>query len=200
MTNSFDPIIQEKDLTSKLVVGFERLSEVFRVLLWEKSKETGLSPIQIQILLFIKHHDTYLANVSQLSREFNLKKPTISDAIKVLFEKGFITKEIGEDARAYTIHLSDKGQDLTTSLQAFDDPLRKTIESLKFEEKSALYEGLIKIIFELNKVGIIKVQRTCFGCKFHQKKEGGDYCSFINKSLENSDLRLDCNDFIPALD
>ena len=198
MANSFDPIIQEKDLTSKLVVGFERLSEVFRVLLWEKSKETGLSPIQIQILLFIKHHDTSLANVSQLSREFNLKKPTISDAIKVLFEKDFITKEIGEDARAYTIHLSNKGDDLAATLQTFDNPLRKTIESLKSSEQKALYEGLIKIIFELNKAGIIEVQRTCFGCKFHQRKGESHYCSFINKSLNNSDLRLDCNDFVAA--
>ncbi len=196
MANSFDPIFQEKDLTSKLVVGFERLSEVFRVLLWEKSKETGLSPIQIQILLFIKHHDSNLANVSHLSREFNLKKPTISDAIKVLFEKDFITKEVGEDARAYTIRLSDKGQGLTKSLETFDNPLRKTIENLNTNKQRALYDGLVKVIFELNKAGIIEVQRTCFGCKFYESKGSDHYCTFIRKPLKNNELRLDCNDFI----
>ena len=87
MANLFDPKVQESDLSSKSVVGLERISEVFRVLLWQKSNETGLSPIQIQLLIFIKNHDSSLANVSQLAREFNMKKPTISDAVKVLFQK-----------------------------------------------------------------------------------------------------------------
>lgn len=198
MTSSFDPKFQEKDLTSKIVVGIERLSEVFRVLLWEKSKETGLSPIQIQILLFIKHHDSSMANVSHLSREFNLKKPTISDAIKVLFEKKLIEKEIGEDARGYTITLSTKGNKLVNTLQVFDEPLRNSIEELGVDTRDALYDGLVKIIFGLNQSGIIDVQRTCYGCQFYEKQGSGHYCQFIKEELKRNQVRLDCDDFQPV--
>ena len=195
MANSFDPKRQEKDLTSKIVVGIERLSEVFRVLLWEKSKETGLSPIQIQLLLFIKDHDPSMANVSQMSREFNLKKPTISDAVKVLFEKKLIEKEIGEDARAYTISLSPEGFKLVKNLETFDRPLRDIIEKLDVQKTAQFYNGMVKMIHGLNQSGVIDVQRTCFGCKFYEKSGPNHYCQFIKKELFDKDLRLDCNDF-----
>lgn len=47
----FDPKNQIKDVSSKIVAGLERISEAFKVLLWEKAKALGLSPIQIQILI-----------------------------------------------------------------------------------------------------------------------------------------------------
>ncbi len=195
MSNSFDPKFQEEDLTSKIVVGIERLSEVFRVLLWEKSKETGLSPIQIQILLFLKSHDRSMATVSYLSKEFNLKKPTISDAVKVMFEKRLIDKETGEDARGYTISLTARGARLVDTLQDFDSPLRKSIQGMGLPANQAIYDGLVKVIFNLNQSGIIEVQRTCYGCQFYQKEANSHYCSFINKGLKTEDLRLDCTDF-----
>ena len=80
----FNPDFQQKDISSKLVAGLERISEVFKVLLWEKAKQVSLSPIQIQILIFIAYHKQELCNVSHLAREFNITKPTVSDAIKIL--------------------------------------------------------------------------------------------------------------------
>ncbi|WP_436514574.1 MarR family winged helix-turn-helix transcriptional regulator [Ekhidna sp. To15] len=195
MANSFDPKNQVIDLTSKIVVGVERLSEVLRVLLWEKSKETGLSPIQIQLLLFIRHHDSSLANVSHLSKEFNLKKPTISDAIKVLHEKKLIEKEKGEDARGYTILLSPSGRRLVDTLQGFEAPLRESIDTLDKHAQEELYTGLVKMIFGLNQSRIIDVQRTCFGCSFYEKQDDGHFCQFIKKQLSDSEIRLDCEDF-----
>lgn len=195
MSNSFDPKIQEVDLTSKIVVGLERLSEVFRVLLWEKSKETGLSPIQIQILLFVKTHNKSLANVSYLSKEFNLKKPTVSDAVKVMFYKGLIDKEAGEDARAYTIVLTKDGNKMVRQLEGFDEPLKKEVASLSNMDQKSFYESLVKIIFSLNQSGIIEVQRTCYGCQFYESQKSGHFCQFIKKPLKEDEIRLDCEDF-----
>ena len=195
MTNSFDLKQQESDITSKLVVGLERLSEVFRVLLWEQSKITGLSPIQIQILIFLKNHDESLANVSHLSSEFNLKKPTVSDAIKVLFAKGLIKKEAGVDARAYTIHLTGDGKRLVKEVQNFAEPLHSRLAELSVSDKQSFHKSLTQLIFRLNQAGIIQVQRTCFGCRFYEKNEASHYCNLLERSLEDKDLRLDCQEF-----
>ncbi|MEQ6168483.1 MarR family winged helix-turn-helix transcriptional regulator [Ekhidna sp. MALMAid0563] len=195
MANLFDPKVQESDLSSKSVVGLERISEVFRVLLWQKSNETGLSPIQIQLLIFIKNHDSSLANVSQLAREFNMKKPTISDAVKVLFQKELITKESGSDARAYTILLTKKGKSMVDSLKDFGEPVKDILDELDPKEKDALFQSLAKVIFKLNQRGLIDVQRTCFGCRFYEKSSNGHYCQFIKKSLLENQIRLDCGDF-----
>ena len=88
MENSpFNPEQQEKDLSSKIVAGLERVSEVFKILLWQKAKAIKLSSIQIQILIFLAFHKSSLCNVSHLAKEFNVTKPTISDAIKILDKK-----------------------------------------------------------------------------------------------------------------
>jgi DNA-binding MarR family transcriptional regulator len=199
MANSFDPAFQENDLTSKLVVGLERLSEVFRVLLWEQSKTTGLSPIQIQLLIFIKNHHSKLANVSDLSKEFNLKKPTVSDAIKVLYNKGLITKEAREDARAYTIRLTSEGIKMVSQVEDFAEPLRNSLSELSSDEKNSFYSALTEVIFKLNQTGIIQVQRTCFACKYYDGQGEGHYCKLLDRPLQNKDLRLDCNEFESSL-
>ena len=195
MPSSFDPKVQEHDLTSKIVVGLERMAEVFRVLLWDKAKVTGLSPIQIQILLFIHTHDASLANVSQLSRTFNLKKPTISDAIKSLFEKGLIRKETGEDARAYTVFLTPEGINVLKEVENFDESLRVSIEKLQGEDRSGLFASLNKVIHELLQDEVLSVQRTCSVCKFYKKQANGHYCRFLEKSLKPDEIRIDCDDF-----
>ncbi len=56
MKNVFDLEIQNSAIEGKIVAGMERLSQVFRILLWEKAKKHNLSPIQIQLLIFIKNN------------------------------------------------------------------------------------------------------------------------------------------------
>ena len=75
----FDVNFQNQDLASRIVAGMERIAESYRVLLWDYAKTTGLSPIQIQMLIFMRYHAEEWCNVSALAREFNMTKPTISD-------------------------------------------------------------------------------------------------------------------------
>ena len=57
MSNSdFNLDYQNKNIESKIVAALERLSQAFRVLLWQESKEFSLSPIQVQVLIFLLHH------------------------------------------------------------------------------------------------------------------------------------------------
>ena len=118
MDNSvFNPNHQVEDLSSKIVSGLERVSEVFKVLLWEKAKQVGLSPIQIQILIFVAYHKQDLCNVSHLAKEFNVTKPTISDAVKTLDKKQLILKDYSSsDSRSYSIHLSQLGKQTVSEL------------------------------------------------------------------------------------
>ncbi len=194
--NPFDPDIQRKDLSSRLVVGFERIAEVFRVLLWDHAKELGLSPIQIQLLIFIDVHPTELCTVSHLAKEFNMTKPTVSDAVKVLVQKELVKKVTGTgDARSYSLALSKKGKDVINQVGGFTQPLYRSVDAFSIEEKKYLYHLLTKLIFQLNKDEIISVQRTCFGCRFHEEKKAGHYCHFIKEDLKDHEIRLDCNDF-----
>ena len=194
--STFNPKQQEKDISSKIVAGLERVSEVFKVLLWEKAKLVGLSPIQIQILIFIAFHKQNLCNVSHLAKEFNVTKPTISDAIRVLDKKRMLVKEVSVyDSRSYSIKLSDLGNDMVSQTYDFSNPLKKQINGFSQSELESLFGTLSQLIYKLNRNGILSVQRTCFGCKFYTNNDENDYCDLLQKELLSQEIRIDCLEF-----
>ena len=191
----FNTEFQQKSVTSKIVVGLERISEVFKVLLWEHAKVIGLSPIQIQIVIFIAYHKHQLCNVSHLAKEFNVTKPTVSDAIKVLDRKKFIVKDYSSsDSRSYSIFLSELGKKTVSETENFANPIQEQLKTIEQPELENLFKTLSKLIYQLNKNGLLTVQRTCYGCKFYEKSTT-DYCNLLNKELLNNDIRLDCPEF-----
>jgi len=192
----FNIEFQQKSITSKIVVGLERLSGVFKVLLWEHAKTIGISPIQIQLLIFIAYHKQELCNVSHLAKEFNITKPTISDAIKVLDKKEFIVKDYSTpDNRSYSILLSDKGKGIVAETENFANPIKTQLKSVEKDELENLYTTISQLIYQLNQKGIISVQRSCFSCKFYNKSNNRDYCNLLDRQLLNGDIRLDCPEY-----
>jgi DNA-binding MarR family transcriptional regulator len=187
---------QNSSLDSKIVAGLERLSQVFRILLWEKAKEHGLSPIQIQLLIFIKHHSQEKATVSYLAQEFNLTKPTISDAIKVLEQKKIVKKYIdANDTRSYTIQLTAAGIKIVLETEDFANPLAEIVSKSNQAGKLVLWENIYSLISQLNKLQIISVQRTCFNCKHYSMKNKNPFCSLLEQKLQVRDIRIDCEEF-----
>ena len=192
----FDPNYQESSLESKIVVGLERLSSAFRALLWEHAKEIGLSPIQIQLLIFTAFHPSHLCNVSHLAAEFNLTKPTISEAIRVLANKGLVSKQRSEsDLRAFTIVLTQEGRQIVTATEDFSSPIHSLVSRLEVSQQEQLFSSLTQLISGLNRTGVLSVQRTCSNCRFFAQLENRFHCNLMQKELQAQDLRLDCNEF-----
>ena len=192
----FDPSNQNADLSAKIVAGLERISEAFKVLLWDQSKNTGLSPIQIQMMIFMAFHGEEFNSVSQLSEEFNLTKATISDAVRVLEKKELIKKiPSPTDGRAYNISLTAKGKEVVQKTMHFADPVKKIIDAMDFVQKEETYQTISQLIYQLHRKGVISVQRTCMACRFYEKKRRYGYCNFLNMELRERDIRIDCPEF-----
>ncbi len=192
----FNLINQNSSLDNKIVAGLERLSQVFRILLWEKAKEHSLSPIQIQLLIFIQHHSTEKTTVSYLAQEFNFTKPTISDAIKVLEQKNFIKKNTdSSDTRSYTIQLTASGQKIVLETENFANPITEIITKSNEADKLILWVNISNLISLLNRQEIISIQRTCFNCGHYTVKNKNAFCSLLNQKLLTKDIRIDCEEF-----
>ena len=192
----FNLINQNSSLDNKIVAGLERLSQVFRILLWEKAKEHGLSPIQIQLLIFIQYHSTDKCTISYLAQEFNFTKPTISDAIKVLEQKNFIKKNTdSSDTRSYTIQLTASGKKIVLETENFANPITEIITKSNEADKLILWENISNLISLLNRQEIISIQRTCFNCGHYTIKNKNAFCSLLNQKLLTKDIRIDCEEF-----
>ncbi|MBR9852960.1 MAG: winged helix-turn-helix transcriptional regulator [Algicola sp.] len=191
--SSFHLTEQNQKIESRIVVALERISEAFRVLLWKKSKETSLSPIQIQILIFISFHSLEKCKVSYLADEFNMTKATISDSIRVLLSKDLVAKETDpQDTRSYTLSLTQKGKTIAKEAAFFASSIERPIDKLTQEQKTVMLNGLLQLIYDLNKSGIITIQRMCFTCSHYKPKNGIHYCNLLKTKLAAPDIRLDC--------
>jgi DNA-binding MarR family transcriptional regulator len=187
---------QNANLDKKIVAGLERISQVFKILLWDKSKQHQLSPIQIQLLIFINYHSQNQATVSYLAQEFNVSKPTISDTIKTLEQKKYIQKITDQvDARSYTIELTDLGKSIVLETENFTDPLTAIISQSEAADKVILWKNISDMILQLNKMEVITVQRTCYNCKFFSKEDNVPFCGLLNQELKTEDIRMDCGEF-----
>lgn len=195
----FDPHAQAGSLDAKVVVALERIAEVFRVSLWNAGKEHGLSPLQIQLLIFLKFHSAEKCKVSYLAREFSLSKPTISEAVRTLLKKELIGKETDpEDTRSYSIRLSAEGEKLAEETASFANGLLPAFAAWSDERKRNFYGELLQLIASLQKLGFINIQRTCLKCRFFQRGDSGYYCNLLNMPLLTQDLRVDCPEFEEA--
>lgn len=193
----FNVDIQNKNIDHKIVAGLERISQVFRALLWSHAKSYGLSPIQIQLLIFIKYHSSDKTTISYLAREFNLTKPTISDAVKLLEQKKLIKKIVDDfDRRSFTLGLTALAEKIILKTEDYINPLSDIIAQFKKSDKEILWHNLANLISQLNKLDIISVQRTCYNCTHFAMNGKRNYCTLLSQYLEIKDIRIDCSDFV----
>lgn len=180
----------------KIISGLERLSQVFRALLWEKAKNHSLSPIQIQILLYLHRHPTKMSNISALAKEFQVTKPTISDAVKILSEKNMVAKQIvTSDNRKYTMTLTQLGQRIVANTADYALPIVSFIEQLPIVEKTLLWKSISSLINSLYQTSVITVHRTCYNCVHYSIRNGQHFCGLLQQTLESDEIRINCNDF-----
>ncbi|PJB12887.1 MAG: MarR family transcriptional regulator [Flavobacteriales bacterium CG_4_9_14_3_um_filter_40_17] len=193
--SSFNLNEQNQKVESRIVVALERISEAFRVLLWNESKENSLSPIQIQILIFIHFHSLEKCKVGYLANEFNMTKATISDSVKVLLAKKLVSKETDPtDTRSYTIFLTTEGEKTAKKASFFASSIEQPLGKMSEEQKTVMLNGLLKLIYNLNRSGVITIQRMCFTCSNYQLYNGVHYCNLLKSQLTESELRIDCKE------
>jgi len=193
----FNHKYQHSDIDAKLVLALERISHVFRVLLWEQTKKYNLSPIQTQILIYIFHQPDFDKNITTLAQRLNITKATVSDAVKSLEQKKLISKVADkEDSRYFYLNLTQKGKDLVKKIESWGDKVKENFKDISESDKTHLYENLLKLLISFEESGIINKNRICFTCShFEVKKKNNSklyFCQLLNLPLKINELRVDC--------
>jgi len=196
MSSSFNPQEQVLNLDAKLVYALERVSQIYRTLLWQTQVETGLSPIQSQILIFMLFHDDKLLSISAFALEFSVTKATISDAFKTLEKKGLVRKEKDiVDKRRQVLKLTKEGIELAEKIKNYTEPLDAILNEFPSETKLTLFSTLSDILKALNNKNLLAPLRMCTSCHYFQLKEGKAYCNLLETPLKDEEIRLDCPEY-----
>ncbi len=193
--NWFDPQSKIENPRAKVISAIERLSTLFRSGLWDMAKAHSLSPLQVQLIIFIGYHQSSQCTVSMLAKEFAVTKATLSDAVKSLLNKKLLTRIKNlADARAFNLELSDAGKTLLTEFSGFSVPLFFALKSTSNQEIETIWEGMVLLIEKLQMEEQIPT-RMCSSCQHFDKDnpEGTPYyCQLMKKPLCLNEIRIDC--------
>lgn len=190
-----------KDLDTKIIEAIERISRAQKILLWDKAKLYGLTPLQTQILMFIEESKPENANITNLSLELGVSQPTISDSVKSLINKGLIEATVWEKNRHFKIlKLTDKGKEILKKLENWNYYLKKPLMDMNEEEKVRVFDFLLKYVIALRNDKTLYFVKACPLCRYFLEKNPNEYyCKLFNMDLKIKDLRINCPDFEEAI-
>lgn len=199
-TSAFDSLDQE-NINRKIAFGFERIAQVLKTLIWVESKDSGLSPIQIQFLILLLYNTHREWTVSDLAAYFQLTPATVSDALTALEGKNLIVRRHdAEDRRVSLLTLTPAGKRKAAKLSGWMNAIQDVVSALDGADKITVLKSLIGIVAALQERGLISQVQMCLTCKFfranvHPGKPKPHHCAYVDKPLGNADLRIDCPDY-----
>ncbi len=195
-TTIFDPEVKDHATEARIIIALEKIGNKLRDSIWEASTQYGVSPVQIQILTYLRYTREEKPSITSLAKELLLTKATLSDSVKVLIQKGLIDKRPNPtDARSSYLLLSPMGIALANQVAKYPDGLLASLTPLSDSTKGNLLESLLGLLKNMQENDHIPAPRMCLNCRFHSNPKLGHYCLLLNQSLEKTDLRIDCNEF-----
>lgn len=192
-TSGFSPEQQLTSLDARLLLSLQRLSDMLKAVQWKQARNLGITPLQLQILLFTGHHTAALNKVAYIATELQLSRPTVSDAAAALVSKGYMRIEDDlKDRRSYSFVLTDEGQQLLERAEMYTEDLYAIVGKRPLQEKMNLYQSIFTILAGLsNDDG--GLQRMCFNCShYYGNRKRQHVCRYLEKTLLSAELQIDC--------
>jgi DNA-binding MarR family transcriptional regulator len=193
-----------EQLDHNIYYAFEKFFSAYRSLLWEINKKYSLSPIMVQFLKYISEHEEKDKTITNLSLEFSLTKPTVSDAINTLIKKGFLkSKKSKKDSRVKYLYLTPKGERTIKEIKRFESWFYDGLKLFPKKEKSLVYTFLVEILRILKKNGNLDILRSCILCENFEadkyiNEENPHYCNLLDIRLNNEQIKIDCGSNRPS--
>ncbi len=181
------------DVDERIASALEKIHQAQRSLIWEVSTREKLSPIQIQFLLHLDRFPAEQRTVSALAREFDLSKPTVSDALVPLEVKGLISRKTNEeDRRSAILALTAKGKKKLAALGDWRGALVDAVSGFSAAEKEAALKFLAGVIERLFEEGVVSVARMCTACEHYRPGDSRHRCALTGRGFGDGGINVGC--------
>ncbi len=180
--------------------ALERIAQAVRVWQWNEGKRLGLTPIQLQVLLFLRGRRSEECRLSYLSAHFDLTKATLSETVSTLEGKGLIVRTANKlDGRSRVLQLTQTGEQMVGQISTLDSFLEPALQGLQPGQKEDILLSILHLIKALQQSGLISLQRMCFTCRHYRADISGSahYCNLLEERLTVSALRIECVEHDP---
>ncbi|MVN88256.1 MarR family transcriptional regulator [Deinococcus sp. HMF7620] len=180
--------------------GLAKLALAVQQRAWRDANALGLSPTQMQILVFLRRRGDTPATLGAVARDLGLTAATVSDAVRVLVTKALVQKDRAPgNPRALALTLTLEGSEVAAHISNWPHSLELATADLNPEEQATFVRGLSKVIRHLERCGDISVARLCVTCAnfrphHHPDPAWPHHCVLMDAPLAERTLRLDCDE------
>lgn len=200
----FNPIFFEQEAGSKIAVLIDKISKVLRNSMWDKCQKYNITATQGFVLVYLLYSREDRKNISSISEDFKVSKPTISRSVDILTNKGFIEKKVNEkNKRTHVLLLTPRGLEVAQDLSSFAVNIAKVISTtLTRKEKESVLKAFLLLAGNLYDEKMITEFNSCIRCSFLSqdwKSSDSLWCSKLKIFLTIESIRIDCPFFEPVL-
>jgi DNA-binding MarR family transcriptional regulator len=190
-------VVSPMDASDRLIAALERIATVLRSLQWSAAGAEGLYPIQLQVLQLCASRRGTGLNPTALAAELNVTVPSMSDTLRALERKGYISRQQHpSDRRGVVIELTEHGYQVLDRLRNWDSVLRSALQTIPEANREITYECCLALLRELYRAGVISMPRMCLTCRWltydRQNYRTPYHCQLLEIDLVPLELRLEC--------
>ncbi|WP_409178928.1 MarR family winged helix-turn-helix transcriptional regulator [Brevibacillus fortis] len=199
----FDPQQRKENRSARIMMALFRMSQAIKKVTQAESDEQGLSPVQIQALLFTLYTRSDASSIGNFAKAIGTSHVTAVKIINGLVTKGHITKVAKkEDRRVTLLQLTAKGKEVASSLEKWGHTLEEALHSIPDEILEDFEIGLGSVITAMQRRGYLVVAEPCLGC-MHFRPNTGDsnaphYCAFMEKYLTHEASLKECPEHLSS--
>lgn len=165
------------------------------------ARRHGLPALQASLLIRLFNSTDCEDTVGALAEAMQLTPPTISDSLKALVRKGYLSRKRSiEDGRVVHFTCTQKGKRLAEQLAAWANPIEESISGLREDQQIALMGLLTHLLRDQVAGGYSPGEAMCASCGHFEAvswDEHAYYCNRRDIPLTPGDLDTDCTGYHP---
>lgn len=185
---------EDDDPQGEMIVWpLERLARLMRA----KEHEGDLNPAQWEALRYLGRANRHSDSPSALTRYLGATKGTVSQTLKALERKGYVSKAVREGAgKSVRLSLTQKGRDALAR-----DPwarLAARAEELSGKTKRRMERGLSTLLEQTLRQSGLESFGVCSSCRFFRERgreadpQGPHLCMLFEQPLSPDELGRIC--------
>ncbi len=188
----------------RLTTALLRIGQATRAISLEEARESGLTPVQAQTLLFVRRTKSFATTVGNLARALGSTHASAVGVVDVLVGRGLLAREqSAEDRRRTLLRLTPEGEKVCRRLVRWGHLLEESLSGLSEEERAALERGLGAVVWSLRAAGHLEVAEPCRGCVYFEEDAAPGsaephHCRLIERFISEEEALRDCPEHTPA--
>ncbi len=200
----FNPQQRNETPAGTITIALYRISQAIGHLLRARGEAAGLSPAQMQALLFLQYARPGVRAIGGLAERLAATYATASGVADALERKRLIKrKPLPEDQRTITLTLTARGRREAEALEDVLDEIEAAVNALPEADQRTLMRATQAMVRRLQAAGHVRVYEMCWGCQFFRQDahpddpRGPHHCAFVDAPLPEPNTYLECPDFVP---